>query len=157
MRIIIDDLQEVHEVTDKIEKIVEKAIKSTLKYQNYKKRCEVSVSFVDDKQIQEINNQYRNMDKPTDVLSFPIIDFNEEQDDKFGYDCGFLMLGDIIISMEKAVSQAEEYGHSVEREIGFLCVHSTLHLLGFDHDNEENTKIMREKEEAILGEMGLVR
>ena len=157
MRIIIDDGQEKVKVTKKIEAIIKSAINNTLKYENFKKRAEVSVILLDNDGIRELNCEHRKIDKPTDVLSFPLLDFNVEQDDLYNYDRGYLMLGDIIISMEKAKEQASEYGHSIEREIGFLCVHSTLHLLGYDHDNEDGIMIMRVKEEAILEQIDLKR
>lgn len=150
MRIIIDDLQEKIEVTSKICNIIEQTLNASVKYEKFKKRCEIGVSLVDNEQIQILNKEHRGLDKPTDVLSFPMIDFNTETDDKYSRDRGFLLLGDIVISLEKAFEQANEYGHSIEREVGFLCVHSTLHLLGYDHINEQDTAVMRGKEEEIL-------
>lgn len=157
MRIIIDNGQALIEVTKKIENIIKKSINGTLKSESFKKRAEVAVILVDNNEIQEINKDYRKIDKPTDVLSFPMLDFNIESDDLYDYDRGYLMLGDIVISMEKAMEQSIEYGHSFEREIGFLCVHSTLHLLGYDHDTEDNTIIMRQKEETVLESLNLRR
>lgn len=116
---------------------------------------EVSVSFVNDKRIHELNREYRNIDRPTDVLSFPlgengVYDINNET--------GASLLGDIVISIETALKQASLYGHSLEREIGFLTVHSMLHLLGYDHElGKLEERIMREKEEEILNTLGISR
>lgn len=117
--------------------------------------AEVSVSFLNNKQIRELNLEYRNIDKETDVLSFPmgengIYDTNQET--------GAKVLGDIAISVEKATEQAEIYGHSFSREIGFLTVHSMLHLLGYDHEvSGIEAMKMREKEEEVLAKLGLQR
>ncbi len=116
---------------------------------------EVSVSFVDNENIQSLNSQYRQKDMPTDVLSFPlgengVYDVNQES--------GAYVLGDIVISMEKAVEQAEMYGHSLRREVAYLTVHSMLHLIGYDHEDGGIELVrMREKEEAVLTSLGLPR
>jgi probable rRNA maturation factor len=117
---------------------------------------EVSITFVDDNEIQEINKTYRNMDKPTDVLSFPMFEADEVEiqvDDENEP----LLLGDIIVSIPRTRSQAEEYEHSFERELGFLVVHGFLHLLGYDHEDETLEKEMFAKQEEILQKHGLVR
>lgn len=117
--------------------------------------AEVSVSFVNNKQIRELNASYRDIDRETDVLSFPMgengrYDVNQET--------GAKILGDIVLSVQKAVEQAENYGHSLNREIAFLTVHSVLHLLGYDHENNGLEALrMREKEEAVLARVGLQR
>jgi len=103
---------------------------------------EVSVAFVDNKKIKELNNQYRNKNEATDVLSFPMD--NE-------------ILGDIIISVERAVAQAEEYGHSVKRELAYLTVHGILHLFGYDHHNKDEKDQMRQKEERVLTQLNISR
>ncbi len=107
------------------------------------KAVELSVALVDDDYIQELNRTYRHLDEPTDVLSFPM---NEEG-----------LLGDVVISLERAEKQATDYGHSFEREVAFLLVHGILHLFGYDHDNDEERAKMRDREEAILAGLGLVR
>ncbi|MBQ9374788.1 MAG: rRNA maturation RNase YbeY [Ruminococcus sp.] len=123
--------------------------------ENFDNDFEVSVTFVDDNRIHELNKEYRNVDRPTDVLSFPlgengVYDVNKET--------GACMLGDIVISIETALRQAEIYGHSLEREVGFLTVHSMLHLLGYDHEvSQLEERIMREKEEEILDTLGISR
>lgn len=117
--------------------------------------AEVSVTFTDDVHIRELNKQYRDIDKSTDVLSFPLGE-NGEYD--INHDTGAKILGDIVISIDHAEAQAEEYGHSLQREIGFLTVHSMLHLLGYDHVNGGLEEVrMREKEETVLTKLGLKR
>jgi probable rRNA maturation factor len=117
--------------------------------------AEVSVTFTDDVRIRELNKQYRNIDKSTDVLSFPLGE-NGEYD--INHDTGAKILGDIVISIDHAEAQAEEYGHTLQREIGFLTVHSMLHLLGYDHVNGGLEEVrMREKEETVLTKLGLKR
>ena len=133
--------------------LIRKACNATLNFENFGDSAEVDVTLVNDEQIKEMNFKFRNIDSSTDVLSFPlgengVFDINPETKAK--------MLGDIVISIEHAVAQAELYGHSLEREVAFLTVHSMLHLLGYDHVNGglEQT-IMREKEEAVLDALGL--
>lgn len=117
--------------------------------------CEISVTFVSDRRIRELNRAFRNIDRPTDVLSFPL---GENGDYDTDPETGALMLGDVVISVERALAQAEEYGHSAEREIVYLSVHSMLHLLGYDHvDDPKDTAIMRRKEEAVMKAIGLER
>jgi probable rRNA maturation factor len=138
-------------VPDEVELLIEQVIINVLKWENIDKFCEVSVMFVDNEEIRNLNRDYRNIDKATDVLSFPQYDdlsIVEEEE---------LILGDIVISLERAKEQAVEYNHSFVREIAFLTCHSMFHLLGYDHDTDENTKIMREKEEGVLTEMGINR
>ncbi|MEK3881615.1 rRNA maturation RNase YbeY [Paenibacillus sp. PL2-23] len=125
---------------------------------------EVTLTFVDDAAIHELNREYRGIDRPTDVLSFAMQDdgteeldiiFEVESEDELDPISG--MLGDIIISVERAVSQSQEYGHSLEREIGFLFVHGYLHLIGYDHQDEASEAIMTAKQEAVLRQAGLTR
>jgi len=128
---------------------------------------EVSLSFVDDETIRELNRTYRGLDKPTDVLSFALSEMGEDEPDILyeveedesaqGEDLPTDALGDIVISVPRAIAQAEEYGHSVEREIGFLFVHGFLHLLGYDHGTEEDEKVMFSKQETVLQQAGLTR
>ncbi|MGL4790649.1 MAG: rRNA maturation RNase YbeY [Anaerotignaceae bacterium] len=127
-----------------------------LEYEGFSQKCEVSLSFVDSEEIRLINKQFRAIDKETDVLSFPLLTFAENEiPDKNEID--EIMLGDIIISVSKAKQQAEEYGHSIEREVAFLTAHSMLHLLGYDHMEEEEEKIMNTKQEEILQQLGIER
>lgn len=140
-------------VPDNAKKLIRTACKKVLETENFLDSAEINVTFVTDEEIREINNSFRQIDKATDVLSFPlgengIYDKNPEND------C--LMLGDVVISVEHAIMQAEEFGHSVEREIAYLTVHSVLHLLGYDHILEgDDKKLMRQREETALEKMGL--
>lgn len=133
--------------------LVRNACKAVLQTENFTESAEINISFVDDESIRQINNEFRNIDKSTDVLSFPMGE-NGEYD--INPENGCKMLGDVVISVEHAISQAELFGHSNEREIGYLTVHSVLHLLGYDHvDEAEEKKIMRAKEEEALSLLGL--
>ena len=126
-----------------------------LNYEKFEGSAEISVIFVDNQRIRELNNQYRNKDSATDVLSFPM-GVNGEYD--LDEDNGCKVLGDIVISMERAMEQAELYGHSLQREVAYLTVHSMLHLLGYDHETSGLEAVrMREKEEAVLLQLGLPR
>lgn len=116
--------------------------------------AEVSVTLTNDAYIHELNQQYRGKDRPTDVLSFALNEGNEPEI-KGGPEIN--LLGDIIISMETAIAQAEEYGHSVEREVSFLTVHGMMHLLGYDHIEEADRIEMRQEEEYVLGHLGISR
>lgn len=133
--------------------LIRKACNATLAYEGFLELAQVDVTIVNDEKIWEMNKEYRNIDSATDVLSFPLgeegnYDRNPEND--------ALLLGDIVISYEHAVAQADLYGHSIDREIAFLTVHSMLHLLGYDHVNGGlEQAIMREKEEAVLELLGL--
>lgn len=125
---------------------------------------EVALTFVDDERIHELNREYRNIDRPTDVLSFALNESTDEEldilyevEDELELAGIGNMLGDIIISTERAQLQADEYGHSIEREIGFLFVHGFLHLLGYDHQDEESERVMMDKQEAVLAKIGLSR
>lgn len=164
MSVVINN--NLEQVNEKYENIINEVIAVSLEVEKCPYEAEISVTITDNEEIKKINNEFRNMDKPTDVLSFPLIDYNkpsdfsiieEDDDELFDLDTGELMLGDIIISMERAKEQAKEYGHSIEREIGFLTAHSMLHLMGYDHIEVNEEKLMKEKQEQILGEVGLVR
>ena len=141
-------------ITYKMKMLVRASVLATLAYEGYEPESELSVTFTDNEGIQAVNKQYRNIDKPTDVLSFPLTDF--EGGDEPPADEPAVSLGDIVISLEKAQSQAEEFGHSLEREVAFLTVHSTLHLLGYDHElSEDDDADMRRRQREILESMGL--
>lgn len=128
--------------------LVVSAIEASLLVENFKDDSEVNVTFVSDKTIKQINNEFRNINSATDVLSFPLgvdghYDVNPEN--------GALMLGDVIISIDHAIAQSNLFGHSLDREIAYLTVHSLFHLLGYDHiDEGEDKKLMRKKEESAL-------
>ncbi len=146
--------QSAKRVTHSLKILVRRAIAATLAYEGFANDAEVSVSFTDNEGIRALNAQFRNIDKPTDVLSFPLTDY--EGTDVPPVDEPGMMLGDIVISLERAAEQAEEYGHSFDREVAFLCVHSMLHLLGYDHvDSEEDDAEMRRRQREILEKMGL--
>ena len=143
--------QTLYPITPALRGLVRRAVNATLRYENYEREAEVSVTFTDNEQIHALNLSYRGVDRPTDVLSFPMDD--EDFDDG---ECA--VLGDIVLSLEKADAQAKEYGHSFEREVGFLTVHSMLHLLGYDHETSEaDEKEMFDRQNAILAEMKLER
>lgn len=133
--------------------LIRKSCVATLEFENFEGPAEIDVSIVSDETIKEMNSQFRNIDSSTDVLSFPLGE-NGEYD--INPETGAKMLGDVVISADMAVAQAELYGHGLEREIAFLTVHSVLHLLGYDHVNGGLEKtVMREKEEAVLDALGL--
>ena len=135
--------------------LIRKACNATLKYENFEDNAEVDVSIVNDEIIKEMNREFRNIDDSTDVLSFPL---GEDGNYDINPETSALMLGDIVISVEKVIEQAEEFGHSFEREIAFLTVHSMLHLLGYDHANGGLEAVrMREHEETVLEQLGLKR
>lgn len=117
---------------------------------------EVSVSFVSPEEIRELNRDYRDVDSVTDVLSFPQFESIDELIDSLEF-TGVAELGDVVICMERAGSQAEEFGHSLKREVIYLFVHSILHLLGYDHMEEDDKKVMRAREEEIMGKLGIMR
>lgn len=128
---------------------------AVLQEEEFEGKAEVSVRFVNNKIIKELNAEYRNIDRATDVLSFPL---GEDGVYDIDYTTGAKLLGDIVISVERAEEQAKEYNHSLQREIGFLTVHSMLHLLGYDHENGGMEQVrMREKEEKVLTKLGLKR
>lgn len=154
----IDFQDHTGEVTEEIINILERLLQLAGEKETVANDAEISVSFVNNNEIQEINRDYRDKDEPTDVISFAM---QESVEGEIMIDVGDLdipeTLGDIIISIEKAKEQAEEYNHSYVRELGFLAVHGFLHLLGYDHMNDEDEKIMFTKQEEILGEFGLER
>lgn len=159
--IIIENEQSKVIIDEKINILITKTIELCMKSEKLDKDYEVSVVIVDDEEIREINKQHRDIDKSTDVLSFPMVEFvnGELISDEGDYDMDIdeLMLGDIVISAETAVRQSAEYGHSFEREIAFLTAHSCFHLLGYDHMEEDEELIMTGKQESILREIGLTR
>lgn len=133
-----------------LEAAVKQAAAEALRYENFAEECEISVSIVDNEEIRQINRQFRNIDKATDVLSFPMLTFQEGEQAERNED-GEILLGDIIISLERAREQAAEYGHSLKREIAFLTAHSMLHLLGYDHMTpEEEEEMFRRQKEILL-------
>jgi len=149
LMIYFENSQKKHKLTNKFLLLLRRAIVATLEYEGVNGNCEVSVTFTDNAGIHELNKQYRSIDRPTDVLSFPQIDFENDGVDLS--DNSYKILGDIVISLERAAEQAEEIGHSREHEAAFLTVHSTLHLLGYDHETgEEDEKEMFGKQKEII-------
>ena len=154
MKVIFDNDQVLIPVTYKMKMLVRDAVEAALDYENYENPCEVSVTFTDNDGIHTLNRKYRGIDRPTDVLSFPLFDYEGESEEP-PVDELMGMLGDIVISLEQAKKQAEEYGHSFEREVAFLTAHSMLHLLGYDHELGEEEADMRQRQRAIMEMMGL--
>ena len=160
--LIIENEQNKIEFTDKLQELMQLVCDEALRYEECDFDAQISITLTDNDEIQVINSEHRGIDKPTDVLSFPMLEFDEDGqiiDNEFEYDeNGAIMLGDIVISLERAKEQSEEYGHSLDREIAFLCAHSMLHLLGYDHVNsEEEEIIMFTKQEEILNNLGITR
>lgn len=155
IKVIISNDQKAVKIPTGVRMLVRRCCHAVLVQENFEGSAEISVTFVDDEQIKELNKKHRDIDKSTDVLSFPL-----GEDGKYDVnpETGAKILGDIVISMETAVRQAEEYGHPLQREVAFLTVHSMLHLLGYDHVNGGLEAVhMREKEEAVLTQLGLKR
>lgn len=158
--IILENNQDKLAIEDDIRETIERVILKTLEVENCKFDAQVSVTIVDLGEIRRINRDMRNIDSETDVLSFPMLEFDENRkmiEDDYDLDDGKLLLGDIVICAERAKSQAEEYGHSFLREMAFLTVHSMLHLLGYDHMEDEEEKEMFSRQEDILNILGIKR
>jgi len=149
------------------EEVIEKVVQAALESELCPYEAEVSVLLTDDEEIRKINSQFRYIDNTTDVLSFPMVDYRtpgnfdvleeELSDMYFNPGSGELILGDIAISIQKIRSQAESYGHSLERELAFLVAHSMFHLMGYDHMEEMERLVMEEKQESLLQELGIIR
>lgn len=155
IKVIISDDQKEVKIPTGTRMLVRRCCNAVLKNEKFEGSAEISVRFVNNDEIHNLNKEFRNVDASTDVLSFPLGE-NGEYD--INNDTGAKMLGDIVISMETAFAQSKEYGHSFEREIAFLTVHSMLHLLGYDHVNGGLEAVrMREKEEFVLAQIGLPR
>ena len=148
------------------ESIITEVVEKSLDLEKCPYEVELNVILTDNKEIKEINNNYRKIDASTDVLSFPMVDYEtpsdfsgleEEEDNYFNPETGELLLGDIIISVEKVMEQAKQYGHSAKRELAFLTAHSMMHLFGYDHMEEEERIIMEEKQRNVLDELHIFR
>ena len=161
-------LEEEVEVTFAFDyqELAERIVNFCLDYAEFPYEAEINLTLTDNEGIHAINKEFRDMDRPTDVLSFPMLHYetpgdfaflDEEDSDDFNPDTGEALLGDIVISVEKVYEQAESYGHSVEREYAFLITHSMLHLFGYDHMEEQEAKIMEEKQTEILTQMNILR
>ncbi|MDY2793869.1 MAG: rRNA maturation RNase YbeY [Peptostreptococcus porci] len=152
MKIILDNRQDDKEISEDLLKKIEKVIVACLEYEDYSDDYEVSLSFVTNDEIKNLNRDFRNIDKVTDVLSFPML-----SDDDFEIEYEEYSLGDIVISVDRAEQQAIEYDHSFEREICFLVCHSMFHLLGYDHMQEDEAEEMHTKEKNVLDSLGITR
>lgn len=148
------------------EEIARKVIDYTIEHEDFPYEAEVNLTLTDNEGIHEVNKNFRQIDRPTDVLSFPMLSYGqagdfsrleEDYDDNFNPDTGEIMLGDILISVDKVLEQAESYGHSEMREFSFLIVHSMLHLFGYDHMTPEEAAVMEKKQNIILNELNILR
>ena len=165
--IYVDNRQEKIEVDEKLVDLLKNVIEFALKEEEVDVECEVSLLFVDNDEIREINNETRGIDRATDVLSFPMLDYENKKVFKEMYknyefsqsDCDGeeLVLGDVVLSLERALEQSKEFNHSFEREASYLVVHSILHLLGYDHMEEDDKVIMRKREDEILNKLNITR
>ena len=151
--VLIKNDQKKIKMTPDLHRHVKRAVLAVLDFEDFGRRAEVSVTFTDNEGIHALNREYRNVDRPTDVLSFPLSDGED-----YDTDGDAVLLGDIVISLERAQTQAEEYGHSFEREVAFLTVHSMLHLLGYDHETSpEDERDMFARQDEILISAGMTR
>ncbi|MDG5786550.1 rRNA maturation RNase YbeY [Evansella sp. AB-P1] len=146
-------IDETNELSEEMMNLVGNVVSTAITVEGINRNVEVSITFVDDERIQELNKEYRMKDQPTDVLSFAL---NEgDEDEPFVTEGIPELLGDVIISVPRAVDQAKEYGHDLKRELCFLAVHGFLHLIGYDHDTEDREKKMFNKQEEILQKHGI--
>ncbi len=153
MKILFDN-NTTYNIDENTFNLINKCIEETLKTENFTNNVEISLSIVNNEEIRKLNSIHRNIDKETDVLSFPMLDeFNNIENNLLHP----IILGDIIISIDKAMTQAKDYGHSLERELCFLTVHSMLHLLGYDHIDKNEEKIMFDKQDIILNNLNIRR
>ncbi len=161
MKVSIRNEQKQFRVTPELRALIKQAVQASLKHMEESDRVEVSVMLVDNEEIHTLNKLHRGIDRATDVLSFPLLEYDEDGNVMEEFldvnEKGEVLLGDIVISLERAAEQAEEYGHSMEREVGFLTVHSMLHLLGYDHMTPEEEEVMFGYQNEILNQMGLTR
>ncbi|MBO4423217.1 MAG: rRNA maturation RNase YbeY [Clostridia bacterium] len=147
-RIYVKNEQDKEAYTPAMRSYIQAAIRDTLDYEEFEDLCEISVTLTDNEKIRALNAQYRNRDSETDVLSFPLLDGEYTEADMID---GYLPLGDIVISLEKAREQAKAADHNINVEVAFLCVHSTLHLLGYDHETSpEDEAEMFERQDHIM-------
>lgn len=161
MKISFLNQQDKYKISRSTKDLIKKCAKAALDYMNFRSDVEISVMLTDNEGIRVLNSLHRGIDRATDVLSFPMFEYDEDGEIIEDYaefnEMGELCLGDIVISVERAYEQADEYGHSPEREIGFLTVHSMLHLLGYDHMTEDEEKEMFGYQREILDSIGLTR
>lgn len=156
LKVYVKNNQNEVKVPVGIRLLIRRCCQAVLITEKFNKDAEVSVSFVSNNEIRKLNKLYRDKDMSTDVLSFPLT--GDDGTAEINQETGAVLLGDVVISLETAVKQAANYGHSLEREIGFLTIHSMLHLLGYDHETSQlDQRIMREKEESVLEKLGISR
>ncbi len=164
MTVLIEEETEVIFPFD-YKKLAEEIVETAIEADNFPYEAEVSLLLVSIETIQEINREYRRIDSATDVLSFPMVNYEfpgdfsklEEQEDNFNPDTGEALLGDIVLCVDKVKEQATNFGHSEKREYAFLIMHSMLHLFGYDHMTKEEAVVMEEKQKKILNQMGILR
>ncbi len=149
MKVYIDNRQDTQEIDEKTIDLLKDVIEKCLVVEGRDLNYEISLSFVTNEEIKNLNKEYRNVDAVTDVLSFPM------EEDSSGFYTP--MLGDIVISTDRAFQQSKEYGHSFSREISYLTAHSMFHLMGYDHETEEEKKIMRAKEKEVMRSLGIFK
>lgn len=155
LKVLISNMQKDVKIPTGVRLLIRKCCHAVLQTEDMHGNFEVSVSFLDNQEIQKLNQQYRGKDMPTDVLSFPLAGGGKQESNP---DTGARMLGDIALSIPKVYEQAEQFGHSIQREFAYLTVHSMLHLLGYDHEAGGIEAVrMREKEEEVLAKLGLQR
>jgi probable rRNA maturation factor len=146
--VLFDDRQDIMEISEENKRAIETAIEAVLEIERRHGNFEVSVSFVTNEEIRILNRDFRNVDLETDVLSFPM------DEDEFD---GIIILGDIVLSTQRIIEQANDFGHSLEREMIYLTVHSMLHLLGYDHMNEEEKEVMRAREKEVMKKLQIFK
>lgn len=165
MSFILEEEVKVPFVFD-YKELAQKVITACLDYAKFPYEAEINLTLTDNKGIHAINKEFRQIDRPTDVLSFPMLSYevpgdftflDDEECDDFNPDTGEALLGDIVISVEKVIEQAEEFGHTKEREYAFLITHSMLHLFGYDHMTEDEASVMEAKQKEILNELNILR
>lgn len=152
IRVVITNKQKTVKIPTGLRMLIRRTCNAVLRMENFQGPAEVSVTFVDNQGIKELNAQYRDKDIETDVLSFPMGENGVYDKDP---ETGAFILGDVVLSVEKAQEQAKTYGHSLQREVGYLTAHSVLHLLGYDHIKPMDRVHMREKEELVMEQLGL--
>ncbi|NTV91259.1 MAG: rRNA maturation RNase YbeY [Clostridiales bacterium] len=159
--IYIENEQEAIKPEKELLTLLRDTVGTCLDQEGFSDDCEIDITLTTDDRIQEINKEFRSIDRPTDVLSFPMVDMSDgvvnSAEGDYDLDEELLMLGDIVISTETALRQAREYGHGIDRELAFLTAHGVYHLLGYDHMNEGEEKAMMEKQEKALNKLGLKR
>lgn len=157
--IYIEDVCASPAINDDVRDFLRTVVTATLEHEKVNEPCYVSITVVDEDEIKEINNEHRGIDAVTDVLSFPVVNlidgtYEENAGDFFE---GRLILGDVVLCAKRAREQSIEYGHSYERELGYLTCHSILHLIGYDHEEDFEREVMRQKEEAVMTKLNLRR